>query len=323
MKHQYLVAAALAVSFISSPLVAKELVMGTGGPTGNYFGMGNDIAEYCADEVTDFDLTITNSGGSVDNLLGITNKKYALGMVQEDVLNFHAKRSPKQVNKNRIKVLSGLHEEAVHLLIPKNYKPKGNDSGGMWTKWFGGSEKKAQKFELPMLKGQTVGSWGGSMVSAQALSYFFNLNLSVVEAANNPNDTSMPLVLVGGAPYAVVDEYLKTGKWTLAELDYDQISQTAGFYSKQNVNYQIAGKVQSIETVGVRALLVGKSFRKKKRNASMIELATCIYANVADLADDPNTNPNWASVYDYLEDEGQSDWSYFPLDEDKLEDEEY
>ncbi|MEZ9523455.1 TAXI family TRAP transporter solute-binding subunit [Enterovibrio norvegicus] len=319
MKYKFTSVAVLAASLVTTSVAAKELVMGTGGPTGNYFGMGNDISEYCADDVTNYDLSIANSGGSVDNLLGITNKKYALGMVQEDVLNFHAKRSPKQVNKNRIKVLVGLHEEAVHLLIPKNYKPKGKDSGGMWNKWFGNSDKKASKFELSMLKGQTVGSWGGSMVSAQALSYFFNLNLSVAETSNNVNDVSMPLILVGGAPYSVVDEYLKSGKWTLAALDYDDISQTAGFYSKQNVNYQIGGKVQSVQTVGVRALLVGKSFRKKTRNASMTELATCIYANVADLADDPNTNPNWASVYDYIEDEGQSDWSYFPLDEEKLE----
>ncbi|MEZ8028365.1 TAXI family TRAP transporter solute-binding subunit [Enterovibrio norvegicus] len=319
MKYKLTMVATMAATLMTSPVVAKELIMGTGGPAGNYFGLGTDINEYCAEDVTNFDLNVVNSGGSVDNLLGITNKKYALGMVQEDVLNFHAKRSPKQVNKNRVKVLVGLHEEAVHLLIPKNYKPKTDSNTGMWNKWFGASEQNAKKFELSMLKGQEVGSWGGSMVSAQALSYFFGLNLNVVETSNNANDLSKPLVLVGGAPYAVVDEYLKSGKWTLAALDHDSISQTAGFYSKQNVNYQIGGKVQSVETVGVRALLVGKSFRKKTRNASMTELATCIYANVADLADDPNTNPNWSSVYDYIEDEGQSDWSYFPLDEDKLD----
>ena len=305
-----LFAVMLSALVVTAPIHAKTLNMGTGGSTGNYFKMGNDIKSYCSDDVS-VDLNVEESGGSVENLLGLMNKKYALAIVQEDVLHYNAKRSPKKVNRNRLKVLTGLHEESVHLLIPKGYSPKG--SGNILSSLFGGDDKK--KFTLSMLKNQEVGSWGGSIVSAEALSYFFKLNLHVKETQENVNNTSMPIVLVGGAPYQPVKNYLDSGKWVLASLDYDEIKKDAPFYSKQTVNYEISGKVSPVQTVGVRALLIGKSFRKESRNKPMSQLAACIYSNVADLADDPDTSPNWASVYDYIEDDGQSDWAYFPLDE--------
>ncbi|KIF53433.1 MULTISPECIES: TAXI family TRAP transporter solute-binding subunit [Vibrio harveyi group] len=308
------------VAIAAVPVSAKTLNMGTGGTDGNYYAMGQDIQSYCADTIST-DLNVAETTGSVSNLLGMMNKEYSLGIVQEDVLNYNAKRNPKKVNQNRIKILTGLHEEAVHLLIPKGYQPKTNESKSLWSKFGLGNDDQPKKFELSMLKGQEIGSWGGSMVSAEALGYFFGLNIHVTEVKNkgDVNDVSKPLVLVGGAPYKVVQDYLASGKWTLAALNYDAISQQASFYSKQNVNYQIGGKVRSVPTVGVRALLLGKSFRKKSRNEPMTELATCIYQNVADLADDPDTNPNWGSVYDYIDGDGQSNWAYFPLDESKLE----
>ncbi|CCN73270.1 exported hypothetical protein [Vibrio nigripulchritudo SFn118] len=316
MKNKVVKVATIAAFVIAAPVSGKALRMGTGGETGNYYSMGKDIHSYCAEDISR-DIEVASSKGSVDNLLGMTNKEYAIGMVQEDVLQFNAKRSPKKVNKNRMKVITGLHEEAVHLLIPKGYKPQNSEKKG-WKAWFSSSDGAPKKFDLAMLKGQKVGSWGGSMVSAEALGYFYDLNLKVTETKFDVNNNSLPIILVGGAPYKPVVEYLASGKWDLAPLDYNAISQTAGFYSNQTVNYQINGKVKGVPTVGIRALLIGKAFRKKSRNAPMTEMATCIYANVADLADDPDTNPNWSSVYDHIDSEGQSDWSYFPLNEDKL-----
>ncbi|WP_339387890.1 TAXI family TRAP transporter solute-binding subunit [Vibrio caribbeanicus] len=307
----------LLLTLFTSSISAQTLNMGTGGESGNYYQMGQDIASYCNTELSPSTVNIMQSGGSISNLVGMQNKQYSLGMVQEDVLFYNAKRDPKKVNRNRLKVLTGLHEESIHLLIPKGYQPKDSKNKSMWSKFFG-KKDPSLKFELSMLKGQTVGSWGGSLVSAEALGFFFNLNLKVKEVTDNPNDLSQPIVLVGGAPYKPVQDYLATGKWTLAPLDFRAINQQASFYLPQSINYQIGGKVVSTSTVGVRALLIGKSYRKKSRNEAMSNLATCIYQNAVDLADDPDTNPNWASVYDYIEDDDQSDWSYFPLNESKL-----
>lgn len=298
-----------------APAQAKEIKFGTGSANGNYFAVGNDIANYCSDELNGDTLSVLESGGSVDNLLGFQSKKYSVGIIQEDVLNYYAKLNPKQVNKNRIKVVTGLHKEAVHLLIPKGYKPK---TKGSWTDVFSGDE--IVKIDLQSLKGQTIGSWGGSIVSTEALSYFFDLNLNVVNVPQDKrgaNTLNIPILLVGGHPYKPVEEYLDSGKWNLISLDYQRISQVARFYSNENVAYTINGKAVNTPTVGVQALLVGKSFRKKSRNDNMSAIATCISENVADLADDPDTNPLWGSIYDEVDNDEQIDWGYFPLNEPK------
>jgi hypothetical protein len=43
----------------------------------------------------------------------------------------------------------------------------------------------------------------------------------------------------------------------------------------------------------------------------MMDLATCIEQNLADLADDPDTNPNWQTAYELGE--SQANWPEFPL----------
>jgi len=306
---------------VSYSAIADNLVldMGTGGPTGNYIAMGKDINNYCSDDLS-ININVLESNGSVDNLLGMLNKKFDIGMVQNDVLHYNAERSPNKINRNRVKIIAGLHEEAVHLLIPKDYNPE-PEKEGLWSDIFVHKDQEPpKKFQLSMLKDHEVGATGGSIVSAEALSYFFDLNLKIYNTPMAVNDTKLPMVIVGGAPYGPVKSYLDTGKWMLATLDYDLIAAKAPFYSNQTVNYRIDGKMQPVSTLGVRALLIGKSFRNENRNAPMTELATCIYRNIVDLADDSETNPNWNNVYEYIEDGGQSDWAYFPLDSTQLTD---
>lgn len=306
-----LVAASLMVSAAHAESTMK---VGTGSKEGNYFTMLSDVKSYCEPNMST-KLDIQETDGSVTNITGIQTKKFSAGVVQEDVLRYYANRLPNDYNKNQFKVIMGLHREVLHLLIPNGYAPS-SDDGNLWASLFSSKKNPSAKFELSMLKGQKVGTWGGSIVSAEALSHFFGLNLSIVDIPKelrNPNNTQMPILLVGGAPYKVVETFLSTGKWTLAPLNYETISQTVGFYSREMVNYQVQGKMVGTPTIGVRALLIGKSFRNKDRNAPMTDLATCITENLADLADDPNTNPLWGSVYKYVQDNGQVDWSYFPM----------
>jgi hypothetical protein len=298
---------------LSFTVNSATMKIGTGGETGSYFGMANDIANYCAEELTEDNLEILPSGGSVDNLLGMGNKKYSMGIVQEDVLNFHAKRSPRKVNEKRIKVVTPMHVEAMHLLIPKGYEPKGKKKS--WFSKFSGGDDTPVKVDINMLKNQDVAAWGGSIVSAQALSFFFDLNANVVEVDSGKN-VNMPIIIVAGYPSTTVENYLASGKYLLVSMDYNAVQQRAEFYTSESLNYSVNGKVQSVPTIGVQALLVGKSFRKASRNLGSSELATCITESLPDLADDVETSPNWASVYEYVEDEGQVDWEYFPLVED-------
>jgi TRAP-type uncharacterized transport system substrate-binding protein len=295
----------------ASSVMATVQNMGTGGEKGSYFKMGNDIAEYCRPALSADSLEVlVEPGGSSANLAGMMTKKYSYGMVQIDDLMYQAKVNPNKVNRSTFNVITAMHVEPVHLLIPVGYQPKGEKKS--WFASLLGKDDQPVKVDINLLRGQQVGAWGGSMLSAKALSSFFQLNLDVVEIkASTTGD--MPVVVTAGYPSKVVEEYLATGKYRLVSIDSNMVTQQAPFYSRELLNYTINGKVQSIETVGVRALLIGKTFRNAERNKTATELATCIESSLADLADDPNTSPNWASVYEFVEKGNMVDWVYFPL----------
>lgn len=319
MKFLKLLVTISLLSLMSFNTQAREIKFGTGSLSGNYYSIGQDIVNFCGDDLPNDTITVMESGGSVDNLLGLQNKKYSMAEVQEDVLNYYAKLNPKQVNQNRMKVVTGLHNEAVHLLIPKGYTPKTESKG--WKSMLSFGDDEVPAISLSSLQNQTIGSWGGSIVSTEALSYFFNLNLNVVSVPSkdrNVNNTSLPLILVGGHPYKLVEEYLATGKWVLVPLDYAAISSVAPFYTDETVAYNINGKAVNTKTVGVQALLIAKSYRKKSTNQAMSDLATCIIGSVADLADDPDTNPLWGNIYDSVDSDNQISWDYFPINEELL-----
>ena len=300
------------------------LKMGTGGPNGNYYAMGQDIYSYCKDVIDEnTEFQALESEASVANILGMNNKVYSAGIVQEDVLQYFAKQDPRKININRMKIISGLHVETVYLLIPKNFKPKSTTSdkknrwGSLLTKIGFGKKDASQgplQISLELLEGQDLAAWGGSVISAKALKYFTGINFNIIDVPKERRDNIiMPMLLVGGQPYKPVEDYLATGNYILVGIDYEIIRNQAPFYINVAANYNIGGKATSVSTIGVRALLLGKSFRKEARNKNMIALAQCINDNLVDLADDPDTNPNWNSVYELEADGGQTNWSYFPV----------
>ena len=301
----------LGAVFSASAMAAKPIKFGTGGSAGNYFSMANDIASYCADgmdSVLDRELQVLNSDGSVANIFGLINKQFSVGWVQEDVLQYYNKQNPTKVNENALRIVAGGHQESVHLLVPKGYKPSKGLLGGMFN--FGDGEA----LDINLLKDQEIGSYGGSLVSAKALSYFLDLNLQVSEIERN-TAVNMPILLVGGQPHKPVQDLLETGKYDLVPLDGTAIQQRAPFYSPITVNYEAGGQITSTPSVGVRAYIVAKALRKDSKNENMRRLATCIDQSLEDLADDPDTNPNWSTVVD-LEDDGvQTGWRYFRIDE--------
>ena len=294
---------------LSSPSLslAGEIRMGTGGKTGTYYSMAEDISYYCGEDLgvdrkgAANTLLVEASGGSLDNLEGLKNKRYSVIWTQEDVLMFQALADPKSFNDKRLKIIAGGHLETFHFLYPNGWKP----SKGFSFNFFGGDNDDSLNIED--LKNQTIGAWGGSLISLKQLGESEELDLNTVDLSDikdNPSQIDIPILMVGGSPYQPALEYLEDG-WSFLP-----ISNVKGPYYQEN---SVAFEGKSYETISVQALLVGKSFSKKSRNETMNKLATCISENLIDLADDPDTNANWQMVFE-LEEEGmQSNWDYFEV----------
>lgn len=294
---------------------ARPINWGTGGPTGNYYSMSQEIVEECGTGRED---VLVNTGGSSDNIFGATQKKYKIFWSSADVLFDAARLNPK-VNQNNFKILARLHDEQVHVLFPKGWKPVTESS---WTSKlsgfankFTGNEPAPVAIDINLLKNQVIGSWGGSIKAAEALSNVFQLNATIksVPEAYHTNP-GVPTILVGGAPYKAVEDILATGKYILVSLDSLAIARIAPHYVPSTVAYKIDGKVENIPTVAVPALLLGKSSRKEARNKPMEDLATCIDGAMDILAED-STNPNWEVAYEANENGMSLNWSYFKVSE--------
>jgi hypothetical protein len=303
----------LASLVAATALYAKPINWGTGGPTGNYFSMSQEIIEICGEGREDI---LINTGGSSDNIFGATQKKYKIFWSSADVLFDAARLNPK-VNQNNFKILARLHNEQVHLLIPKGWKPVVESS---WADRLSAIASKFTsdgptpvKVDINLLKNQVIGSWDGSIKAAEALSNVFQLNATVksIPEAYRTNP-GIPTILVGGAPYKVVEEILATGKYVLVSLDSLAIARIAPHYVPANVMYKVNGKVESIPTVAVPALLLGKASRKVARNKPMEDLATCIDQNLDILAED-SSNPNWETAFEANENGMSLNWSYFDI----------
>jgi len=180
MKKFSLIGTALAsILFASSSIAQSEFKIGSGSNNNTYSNMVNDVITYCDESIADKQLNNVNSKGSVENLVGMGNKTFNAGLVQEDVLQYYHKRNPNKVNNNRLKIIAGFHVETGHLLIPRNFKPASSEKVRFWDKWVKKDNKKPVKIDIDMLKNQTILAWGGSVVSAEALSSFLELKATV------------------------------------------------------------------------------------------------------------------------------------------------
>lgn len=310
MKKFKRILAATAMVAFGAVAQAGSIPFGTGGPTGNYYGMGTDIKAFCgADFPSGKTLDVQNTGGSISNIDGMLAKKYSLIWVQEDVLQFYAKNNSGKVNEKRQRVVIGGQHETLHLIIPKGYKPpsKGGIFGQL-TNMFSADKP----ISLDTLKGQTLGGWGGSLVSANALNHFAGLGMNIVEIPEGQRTApQVPTLIVGGQPYAPVQQLLDSGKYVMLPVQSPSLTQRAPFYSEITASYVVNGKLVNIPTFSVRALLLAKYSRKAERNEDMLYLSNCIRENLADLADDADTNPNWETVYELNADEDgefEPDW---------------
>lgn len=306
------IVAIVATLTLSMPVMAKPIPVGTGGETGNYYGMTEDIKSYC-ELSSGNELVINTTSGSIENMDGMTSKKYKVGWVQEDVLQFNAKNSPRKVNEKRMKVILAAMGETFHLMSPVGWKPTSTTKKKFWESWGFGNSEPMQAVDLSSLANQTVGGWGGSLTSLHALNHFAALNMNIVEIPENERAApKIPVLLVGGQPYNPAQKMLESGKYTMLPVVSKTLADRAPFFTPTKASYVVNGKQVNIPTFQVRALLMGKSSRKEERNADMVELAACIQESLPDLADDSDTNPNWETVYELNEDEdNEVDWKYF------------
>ena len=97
---------------------AAKMTMGTGSPTGTYYGFGGVLGQYIKNHAG-IDVTVVSTDGSKFNIESIAAGDYQLGLVQSDVMAYawEGTRSFESTGKiDDFRVVAGLYAEAVQLV---------------------------------------------------------------------------------------------------------------------------------------------------------------------------------------------------------------
>lgn len=316
-----LVAAAVALSF-SLPAFAADKAVGakapkkpvaacgndrlafaTGTPAGTYGKLGPTIEQYCP-MVCETDET----EGGLQNLRGVTTKKFDMGITQVDTIVFLSSTDP-DIEKNVRSVVS-LHYSYLHILTLRN----GFKVPGVKTEktWGGLSEKKVpdDKFivvkSLQDLRGRTIAAWGSALVTATVMNQRLRLDMKIVEAKTRAeglamvqNGQAFAFFGMGGKPVSwVADNVEAPGSvFMLVGLDANDQMALSKPYEADKLSYDNMG-AYGVSTIKIRNEVVIRNITGGPLVSKIQEFKGCLAQNLEEIKNSRGTDPAWNDVSD-------------------------
>jgi hypothetical protein len=305
--------AVLAFLAFAGTTFAQSMVIATGGKSGIYYPLANDLQTFCGlgDSVR-----VLESGGSLDNHKRIWQTRPAeatAGIFQYDFAIYMREQDPQW--QRSMSVVARLHDEYVQIIALDQTIKQGGMSIAGFT--FGGSTKILQV--LSDLKDQTVYAWGGSYYSAVVLSNKFGLNLNVVDLSGTAPDSKggyqkidkgarpelvaamlvakgqgVAIIAVGGSNLNWVKEEDGFNKqWKLLSVSDDNHKKVGGTYGIGEVSYLnlSGGKAR---TLTIPALLMTRTFSSPERVKPILAIQNCIRTKISTLRDEGDST--WAVI---------------------------
>lgn len=261
----------------------SSLSVATGAPNGTYSTMFREMGKVCAN--TSF-LKEKGTTGSLENIDLILGNQASLAFVQLDVLKAKEKIE-KDPNVANVKTLFRLHDEEVHIFSLANA-----------TK--GSLLKKTPIKSYNDLAGTTVGTIGGSYVTAQVLSAYTGVKYNVIQFKTFSDLVSaiqsgkvMGGIAVGGSPYAPISA-LPAGKFILQQIPESSRSKLASLYSPAKVNYPNLGG--SVSTVSIPSVLVTRDFKTADKKQLLLSYAKCVKSKLVTLQETEGYHPKWNNI---------------------------
>ncbi len=266
--------------------VQAAITCSTGGLKGVYHSEFKSISDACSEKV---ELHEKNTKGSGDNLDDLEQGRSPCGWVQSDVLakDVNINNNPLAGEEN-LKVLMVLHNEALHLIV----KPGiivGKNVVGM-----GGRPAKS----LADLKGLTVGSFGGSVTTAEIINkpeWQFHIkeyddNAGAI-AGLTKGDVQAVLAVVGQqAPWIAELKGLQ-----FLAINGDEGAKVGKFYVPETLNYRNMGGT-GVPTVAVQTLLMVGNVRTPTRLKELSVLKNCIVENLPEFQAGGDHHIKWRDV---------------------------
>ncbi|MBQ6831699.1 MAG: TAXI family TRAP transporter solute-binding subunit [Oscillospiraceae bacterium] len=262
----------MALALVACGGSGTKMTMGTGGPSGTYYGYGGILGQYMLNKAG-INVTVVSTDGSKANIQGIDAGNYQLATVQSDVMAYawEGTRSFESEGKvDSFRVVAGLYAEAVQLLTMD-------------------PEIKS----VADLKGKNVS------IGAPGSGVYFNA-IDVLTAAGlteediNPQYQSFgdstdalkdgkidAAFIVAGAPTPAITELCTTNAASIVPIDGDvaqALMSSSPFYTVYTIpagTYE--GQTEDIQTVTVKATLIVDA---KASEEDVYKLTAAIFDNI-------------------------------------------
>lgn len=279
------------------------LRLATGGETGTYYVMGNNMATYCS---AGLNLQVQKTGGTDDNIERLTSANKAdIAIAQKDILFKRAKFNKDASVANLLAVMP-LYGEAMHVVVKKQSAVNTFTDLGAVVGRLGGY--------LGGKQGKKIGAYGGSIESAEIFKALSGIDYEVVPVADNASGLAAldkgeidALMAMGGAPLGWVGDKLDRSKHRLipVTVSMENMSQA---YRRINITYTKLG-VNALPTVATDAILVTRNFTSPEKVQAVSLLRKCITTELTRMQEADDTHGQWQNVQkDNLQVEG---WSFF------------
>ena len=257
--------------------------------------MFRDIGRVCTNASF---LRQRQTSGSVENLELLLGNQVSLAFVQLDVL-----KARDQIDKDprarELKQLLPLNFDEIHL-IARRPQQKKNVFGKVTT-------VGAAKFSD--LKGKKVGTWGGSVITANVLKAKSGVPITIAEYRNREDTMN---ALAAGQVDAVLSvvgqpaDWVKTldaNRYTLLPIDIptDRVN---GFYRQATLRYPQLGS--GVPTYAVQRILVTRDFKTPEKRAALLNYQKCALSKLTALQETEGFHPKWNEVTFK-----ESDWPWF------------
>ncbi|MBE6967239.1 MAG: TAXI family TRAP transporter solute-binding subunit [Ruminococcaceae bacterium] len=252
-----------------------SMTMGTGGPTGTYYGFGGVLGQYMKNHAG-VDVNVVSTDGSKANIEGIDAGDYQLATVQSDVMAYawDGTRSFEENGKiDSFRVLGGLYAEAVQLItMDPEIKSVADLAGRSVSIGAPGSGVYFNAVDVLAAAGLTEED-----IKPQYMSFG--------DSTDGLKDGKIDAAfIVAGAPTAAITELCTTNDAYLVPID-GEIAQKVMDASPYYTTYEIpagtyAGQDEAVVTITVKATMIVDADADEE---VVYNLTKAIFDNAADI----------------------------------------
>ena len=255
----------------------KILNMGSGDTTGSYYAFGNLLAAHMGD-AAGVDIDVIPTGGSVENIIGIDEGLYYLGMAQADVMSYAWNGIVPFAKSGEVRsfhVIGGLYEEALQIVT---------------------LDETIQTVED--LRGKTVSVGednSGVVINAMNVLDIYGLrtgeDIQTVTMSFSDSVEAMKAgeidaaFIVSGAPTNVVEDLIATEQVHLVNIDSEKVEELQQWYPYYNKHVILSGTYTGLDydvtTVSIQAAMIVSADMPEEE---VYHLTAGIYDNVENVS---------------------------------------